>query len=80
MARRLASIPDAELLELASGIEQRYKDAAAAADYHAMMATRRATYWRLQRRTAGQSWARWRKEIINRGLWPTYYGRRMHRD
>ena len=80
MALRLASIPDAELLELASGIEQRYRDAAAAADYHAMMATRRATYWRLQRRTAGQSWARWRKEIINRGLWPAYYRRRMHRD
>ena len=80
MVRRLASIPDAELLELASGIEQRYRDAAAAADYHAMMATRRATYWRLQRRTAGQSWARWRKEIINRGLWPAYYRRRMHRD
>jgi len=80
MARRLASIPDAELLELASGIEQRYRDAAAAADYHAMMATRRATYWRLERRTAGQTWARWRKEIIRRGLWPAYYRRRMHRD
>ena len=77
MARRLASIPDADLVELASGIETRYRDACAASEYHAMMATRRATYWRLERRTAGQTWARWRKEIIRRGLWPTYY-RRTH--
>lgn len=77
MSRRLASIPDGELVELASGVEQRYKNACAAVEYYAAMASRRAHYWRLERRTAGQTWARWRKEIITRGLWPTYY-RRTH--
>ncbi len=77
MARRLASIPDDELVSLASGIETAYEDAKAAAQYHAMMASRRQQYWRLRQRTTGQTWARWRAEIIRRGLWPLYY-RRTH--
>lgn len=53
MARRLASIPDAELVELALGVEADYGDAVAAAEYHAMMASRRQHYWQLRRRSAG---------------------------
>lgn len=78
MTRRLTSIPDDELIEIASGIEGSYDDAKAAAQYHHMMRSQRAQYWRLQQRIKGQQWARYRTEIIRRKLWLRYYRERHY--